>query len=352
MRKCILSLLLVCLLVLSACSGAPLSEHELRALAAQLQTLQPTEIPLPSTEDPTATNTPPAPTETPLPTATTSPQPTNTPLPVVPSVTIDANLNVRTGPSTDHAVIGALPVGSTAEIVGRNHDGSWWQILYLEGADGQAWISAGYGAAQYTESIPITAFPAPATPTPAGPAALDHFQQGMNHFDQKNWALAIAKFQTVIRLEPDSALPYLYLGLSYYLSDSEANEKAIEPLETYLQLAPEAEDREQIVALIEEIRTGQGRHQTPLGQPVDALPDKGVLVVTNYTGELVILDISGQTHEIPGKDTTPEGGEAIVILSPGHHLAIAHAWDGRAAGDVEFDIEAGQILEWPLYYDP
>ncbi len=197
-----------------------------------------------------------------------------------------------------------------------------------------------------------TPVPPTATPTPAGPSAVEYFEQGAAYFDQEKWDLAIAEFQEATRLEPDSALPYLYLGVSYYYSANEDDKKAIGPLEKCLQLAPDAEERAEVIALLEELRAGTGPGPaavTPLGQPIEVSPDKGVLVITNYVEGPVIFDVAGQSYEIPGKDTAPEGGEVIIPLSPGHYTAIVHKVDGSAAGDVEFDIEAGDILKWPLY---
>jgi hypothetical protein len=89
-------------------------------------------------------------------------------------VTVDVNLNVRTGPGTNYDRVGSLPAGTTVEILGRNASSSWWQIPYPDAAGGKAWISAGYGTATNTENVPVVeapAAPAPAAPPPAPTSA-------------------------------------------------------------------------------------------------------------------------------------------------------------------------------------
>ena len=38
-------------------------------------------------------------------------------------------LNVRTGPGTQYRIVGSLPVGASAEIVGKSPNGHWWKIV-------------------------------------------------------------------------------------------------------------------------------------------------------------------------------------------------------------------------------
>jgi uncharacterized protein YraI len=130
-----------------------------------------TNTPVPPTPTPTLvmvtpdtpTPIPPAPTESP---AAESPA-TDTPQPGGPSVTVDVNLNVRTGPGTNYGRIGALAPNSTVDIIGRDVNSAWWQIPYPDAPDGKAWISAGYGTASGTDSVPLVE--APPTPTAGVP---------------------------------------------------------------------------------------------------------------------------------------------------------------------------------------
>jgi len=58
-----------------------------------------------------------------------------------PIVTANLNANVREGPSTDYNPVGALLTNQTAPIVGRNAEGSWWNIVFAAGPGGKGWIA-------------------------------------------------------------------------------------------------------------------------------------------------------------------------------------------------------------------
>lgn len=100
------------------------------------------------------------------PTPTPTPPPTNTPAP--PSVTLLQTMNIRGGPGTNYPVIGSGAAGDTALIMGKNDDGSWFQIEFPAAADGAGWI---YGPLiqvnGQTQGIEVAqAPPPPPTPTP------------------------------------------------------------------------------------------------------------------------------------------------------------------------------------------
>lgn len=50
-----------------------------------------------------------------------------------------SNLNLRGGPGTNYPVVGSLPAGSSATVIGRNEDGSW---LVVEAASGTVWLTS------------------------------------------------------------------------------------------------------------------------------------------------------------------------------------------------------------------
>ncbi|GAB4528399.1 MAG: hypothetical protein Kow0063_04580 [Anaerolineae bacterium] len=128
----------------------------------------PTDTPVPPPPSPTPVVVTDTPTPTPLP-ATEPPATEQPPVAGGPSVTVEVNLNVRTGPGTNYERIGTLPEGTTVEIIGRVANSTWWQIPYADGPDGKGWISAGYGTATNTESVPVVEAPPP--PSPAPPTA-------------------------------------------------------------------------------------------------------------------------------------------------------------------------------------
>ncbi len=147
----------------------------------------PTRTPLPTfTPAPTPTLVPTVPTKTPVPlvptatptlvVVTPAPAQAATPAPAAdapastgPAVTVNTSLNVRSGPGVAYDRVGSLAVGATANILGRNADGSWWQIAFEGGPGGKGWISANYGETRNTGGVPVVEAPPAPTPKPAAP---------------------------------------------------------------------------------------------------------------------------------------------------------------------------------------
>jgi uncharacterized protein YgiM (DUF1202 family) len=84
-------------------------------------------------------------------------------------------VNIRSGPGTNYPVLVVAPPGASAEVSGKNADGSWWQVKVPTqvSASGLAWVSAGFVVTQNTGSVPVVdAPPAPpvveSTPPPPG----------------------------------------------------------------------------------------------------------------------------------------------------------------------------------------
>jgi len=96
----------------------------------------------------------------------TSNVPTNTAAPQQCQVTANTSVNIRTGPSTFHPILGILQNGVNAPVTGRNNDTSWWQI------NGNSWVSAPFVTTSGNcNSVPVAAFPpAPPTFTPTATA--------------------------------------------------------------------------------------------------------------------------------------------------------------------------------------
>jgi uncharacterized protein YraI len=95
----------------------------------------PTVAPSPTTVPPSLTPTAPPPTSTPTP----PPSPTATPEgPLV--IVQSANLNVRAGPGTGHAVVATAKQSNRLPVTGRNTDGSWLEVALPDGRSG--WIAA------------------------------------------------------------------------------------------------------------------------------------------------------------------------------------------------------------------
>jgi uncharacterized protein YraI len=125
-------------------------------------------VPQPTTETgaPQAAPTQAPPTEqpaTPVPPTSSAPQ-----------VKVKAGANVRKGPSTAfEPPLGSMAAGQTAEIIGKNLDGSWYKIRFY---NGEGWIAAitvdveGSTSSLVAEAGPPT--PIPATPVPVVPTGI------------------------------------------------------------------------------------------------------------------------------------------------------------------------------------
>lgn len=93
---------------------------------------------------PTATQAatlPEVPTLTPIPTDT--PLPSLTPTPTIPIAwPLDKGVNCRFGPGVEWITVGALLVGQTATIQGRNSDSSWWNVITPNDPGRPCWVAA------------------------------------------------------------------------------------------------------------------------------------------------------------------------------------------------------------------
>ncbi len=176
--------------LLAACITIVAFAASCSTAAPQVAPPAPTKTPRPTfTPTPDWTPTPLViPTATPLPeTATPAATPTLTPIPPTAtpeasSLTARQNVNVRSGPGTNYALIGQLAGGQTAVVLGRNADSSWYEFSYNGDA---AWVSGSLvnlsgdaGAIALAQNIPAppppppTARPQPtAVPQPTSPPA-------------------------------------------------------------------------------------------------------------------------------------------------------------------------------------
>ena len=195
-------------------------------------------------------------------------------------------------------------------------------------------------------ALPPTDTPAPAAPTPAPSAASpaqEHFEKGLEYGNQDKWDEAIAEFQEAIRLDPEFGRAYWGLGYSY-LAKGELG-KAIEALEKYLQLEPDASDRAEVEALIQQMRDILA--QPPVGGPCcqPLQPGKGAIWFENHIGEIVQVDVGPNFYEVPPKQgDTP--GCLCPQLDPGRYPAVLKT--GGAEGRWEIEIVAGQTWHQPL----
>jgi hypothetical protein len=57
-----------------------------------------------------------------------------------PLATAHVDTNVRSGPSTEYAIVGLLRADEQAKVYGVSPDGHWWQIAFAAGSGGRAWV--------------------------------------------------------------------------------------------------------------------------------------------------------------------------------------------------------------------
>jgi hypothetical protein len=114
------------------------------ALALTLQACHlPTNVP----SQETATSLPPQPLVTETPSLT--PLPADTPIPTLTATPttpiawpLNQAVNCRFGPNLDWVVVGALLVGQTATILGKNEDASWWYLATPNDPGTPCWVAA------------------------------------------------------------------------------------------------------------------------------------------------------------------------------------------------------------------
>jgi len=108
----------------------------------------------------TATLAPQA-TATPALTATS----TLTPTPSVPMVSVSLATNCRSGPGTVYDLLGQLPVGQAAIVLGRDGTGQYWIINNPSNPGSTCWLWGQYATVSGNIST-LPVIPVPPTPTP------------------------------------------------------------------------------------------------------------------------------------------------------------------------------------------
>ena len=117
----------------------------------------------PTLQEPTFTLTPEPPTFTPTQTLTATAAFTSTPL--VPQISVSVPTNCRNGPGKVYRMEGALLVGDTAQVYGRDPTGRYWYIRNPDSGSEYCWIWGEYATITgNTAFLPV--YTPPPTPTP------------------------------------------------------------------------------------------------------------------------------------------------------------------------------------------
>ncbi len=90
------------------------------------------------------------------------------------SITASQIVNLRSGPGTAYNRVGQLKAGQTLPIVGKNQDGSWWQVQQANGSKAwiAGWLVRASGAVDQiavAQDIPKAPVQAAAAPAPSAP---------------------------------------------------------------------------------------------------------------------------------------------------------------------------------------
>jgi len=134
MRK----IFLISLLFLAACSAqsTPQATPTLAPLAFATATLPPTVTPHPSA---------------------TAGIPTIVPTIAPITTSLTAQVNVRVAPDKNATSLGLLNYGQKVQVIGKDANGKWWQIIYPENSVTTGWIAADYAPVSEGDSgrIPV-----------------------------------------------------------------------------------------------------------------------------------------------------------------------------------------------------
>jgi len=162
-------------------------------LVAQLTQNAPPEIPptatLPAEQPPPQEGEPLIPTFTFTPlfseTPTVTPTLPFTPTPTQPTITAQQNTNCRKGPGPIYERVGALNIGQTALVYGRNSTSTWWYIENPNRPGSYCWVWGGSTSVSgATAELPVyTPPPPPATATSTLPASGVAFE--ISYVDKK-----------------------------------------------------------------------------------------------------------------------------------------------------------------------
>jgi tetratricopeptide (TPR) repeat protein len=169
--------------------------------------------------------------------------------------------------------------------------------------------------------------------------------QGFDYLQQEQWGEAISEFNEAIRLDPQFGYAYMGLGYAYAFGSGDFA-TAIENLETYLQLVPDADNRAQVEADIQEMRELMASPPQP---SISIPPGQGALVMYNCRGgdtvtvDVIPVGILQELAPMAGDNCT--AGEPI-FLNPGEYILKAAIAGVPSQGESTINITAGEVLEF------
>jgi len=173
----------------------------------------------PTILEPTLTFTPEPPTFTPTftetPTQTLTATLAFTPTPLVPQISVSVPTNCRNGPGKVYLRVGALLVGETAQIYGRDPTGRYWYIPNPDRNGGFCWVWGEYATVNGNIAfLPI--YTPPPTPTPTyTPTPSPAFEAAYSSLDTcVGWWVEIA-------LKNTGSIPFKSMGITIRDTDTD-----------------------------------------------------------------------------------------------------------------------------------
>lgn len=119
---------------------------------------------------------PTVPTASNAPTMVFSPTPVVTSTPDKPTASVSVDTNCRTGPGQVYDIVGALLVGESAEVTGKNTSSNYWIVKNPDNPSKTCWLWGQYASVS-GNTVSLAEVSIPATPTPAIPAAPSNLSQ-------------------------------------------------------------------------------------------------------------------------------------------------------------------------------
>ncbi|WKZ46783.1 MAG: hypothetical protein QY306_13285 [Anaerolineales bacterium] len=153
------------LIVLSGCLSSGPNENSINTMVAQIVSEAETQTAAAFTITPIVTSTATlTSTSTQTPTLTLSPTPIFTFTPAIPQISVSVPTNCRVGPGAAYRRVGALLVGESAQVYGRDPTGRYWFIQNPDSPGNFCWLWGEYATVTGNFAV-LPVFTPPPTPT-------------------------------------------------------------------------------------------------------------------------------------------------------------------------------------------
>ena len=119
--------------------------------------------------------------------------------------------------------------------------------------DTDPWHFIGRSATLLAQGMTAEAITAAQQAVEVGPTVAEaHYQLGLAHAEQRDYATAAPAFEASLAFDPQSASAHYYAGLSHYRA--ERIDLMARHFEAFLELAPDAPERPQVESIMRTVR--------------------------------------------------------------------------------------------------